>query len=203
MFYILQPEERPESFVHLSTSAQWVPWLSRNIPNEISADVRQRLISNLKHLIVGLELKTALIIPHRFRPPNGRPTLFEPYYQNLIQEFCVGAFSVIEGLGAAHWLHQNGHDGADGRRIFRQEWRVALCSTYDETGELGLNDCIERTLSVRDRLHQDTLGARANIDWHAFSYEAAFLPASSAIRILLLREAGSVPETSNLHLAPG
>ena len=99
MLFITQPDDRPDGYVHLSESAQWVSWLNRNIPGDLDAVVRSRLISNLKHLMVGLELKAALILSHRFRPANGRPTLFEPYYQNLIQEFCVGAFSVIEGLG--------------------------------------------------------------------------------------------------------
>lgn len=171
MFYIVQPDERPDGYVNLSESAQWVPWLNRNIPADLDREVRRRISSNLKHLMVGLELKTALILPHRFRAANNRPMLFEPYYQNLIQEFCVGAFSVIEGLGAAHWLSQHGHNGADGRRIFRDEWRPSLCAVYDETGEYGLHDAVEQTLNVRDKLHQDRVGARADIDWHAFSYE--------------------------------
>lgn len=202
MLYITQPENRPDGYVNLSESAHWVPWLNRNIPGNLDPAVRLRLNSNLKHLMVGLELKTALILPHRFRGPNGRPVLFEPYYQNLIQEFCVGAFSVIEGLGAAHWLSQNGHDGADGRRVVRNQWRESLRISYDETGELELDDAVERTLSVRDKLHQDQVGARAEIDWHAFSYDAAFVPASYAIRVLLRRESDLVPEMSNLHVDP-
>lgn len=202
MFYITQPDRRPDGYVHLSESAQWVQWLNRNIPRDLDPEVRRRLNSNLKHLMVGLELKTALILPHRFRAPTGRPMLFEPYFQNLIQEFCVGAFSVIEGIGAAHWLSQNGRGGADGQRISRNEWRTSLLVVYDETGEHGLDHAVERTLSVRDKLHQDQVGARADIDWHAFSYEGAFVPASHAIRTLLRCEAGAVPETSNLHVEP-
>lgn len=202
MFYITQPDDRPDGYIHLSESAQWVPWLNRNIPENLDAEVRRRLNSNLKHLIVGLELKTALIVPHRFRGTNGRPMLYEPYYQNLIQEFCVGAFSVIEGLGAAQWLSQNGRDGADGQRISRNQWRASLRIVYDETGEHGLDEAVGRTLSVRDKLHQDQIGARAEIDWHAFSYDVAFVPASHAIRTLLRRESGAVPETSNLHVEP-
>jgi len=57
-------------------------------------------------------------------------------------------------------------------------------------GEHGLAASIERTLSVRDKLHQDKISARADTDWHAFSYDAAFVPASHAIRTLLRREAG-------------
>ena len=202
MLYIARFDERPNGYVQMSESAQWVRWLNRNIPADLNKRVRHRLNSNIKHLLVGLELKMALIVPHRHRGPNGRPVLFEPYYQNLIQEFCVGAFSVIEGLGSAHWLSQNGHDGADGRRISRDSWRVSLRAVYDEAGEHGLDDAVERTLSVRDKLHQDQIGARADIDWHAFSYDAAFVPASQAIRTLLRREAELVPETSNLHVEP-
>jgi hypothetical protein len=202
MFYITQPDDRPTGYVHLSESANWIPWLTRNIPGNLDPDVRRRLVSNLKHLLVGLELKTALILPHRYRAPNERPVLFEPYYQNLIQEFCVAAFSVIEGLGAAHWLSQHGRDGADSPRIYRNDWRTSLSLVYDATGEHYLDGAVERTLNVRDKLHQDQIGSRADIDWHAFSYEAAFVPASHAIRTLLRRESGAVPATSNLHIEP-
>ena len=52
---------------------------------------------------------------------------------------------------------------------------------------------------VRDKLHQDRLGVREDIDWHALSYEGAFSPARQAIQTLLRREADAVPEASNLH----
>jgi hypothetical protein len=200
LFYITRPEDRPDGYVVLSESSDWVSWLSRNIPTPLNAEVRRRLKSNLKHLLVGLELKTALINPHHHRGPGQRSVLFEPYFQNLILEFCVAAFSVLEGLGSAHWLHQSGQDGADAPRIRRDEWLPALRAIYDGTGEHGLQDAVEQTLVVRDKLHQDRVGARGDIDWHSLSYDAAFIPASNAIRILLRREPGFVPAASNLHI---
>lgn len=199
MLYIIQSDERPNGYVTLSESTQWTPWLARTIPGELDKEVRRRLISNLKHLLVGLEMKAALIAPHHDTGPGKRPVLFEPYYQNLILEFCVAAFSVVEGLGSAHWLAGEGVDGADGPTIRRNQWKPALLAIYDPDGRSGLDGDVERTLTVRDRLHQDKLGARDDIDWHAFSYDAAFAPAASAIRTLLRREAESVPATSNLH----
>jgi hypothetical protein len=45
---------------------------------------------------------------------------------------------------------------------------------------------------------------REDIDWHAFSYEAAFTPAISAVRALLRSRNELIPETSNLpQCAPG
>lgn len=202
MLFITKPEARPDGYVVLSESHQWIRWLFRNIPEALDRQVRRRLISNLKHLVVGLELKAALIGPHHHRGANERPVLFEPYFQNLILEFCVGAFSVLEGLGSAHRLAQEGRDGSDGPYVRREHWLAALCAVYDRTNEHGLRDNVDRTLAVRDRLHQDRLGAREEIDWHAFSYDGAFVPASGAIRTLLLREADTVPETSNLQLDP-
>lgn len=202
MFFITQPEARPDGYVVLSESHQWIRWLDRNIPVVLDCQVRRRLISNLKHLLVGLELKAALIGPHHHRGANERPVLFESYFQNLILEFCVGAFSVLEDLGSAHQLAQEGRDGSDGPHVRREHWLPALCAVYDETSEHGLRDSLDRTLAVRDRLHQDWLGARENIDWHAFSYDGAFVPASGAIRTLLRREADAVPGTSNLQLDP-
>jgi hypothetical protein len=196
MFYIT--DERPKGYVVLSEANQWMGWLARNIPEAVHADVRKRLNSNLKHLLVGIELKASLIEGHE-QARKEHSVLFESYFQNFISEFCVAAFSVLEGLGSAHWLAQNGEHGADGPKIHRDQWRQALAVVYDENGEHRLNDNVGSILAVRDKLHQDRLGMRDNIDWHAFSYEDAFVPARRAIATLLLREADSVPERSNLR----
>lgn len=202
MYYIVGPDERPNGYVHLSESRQWVPWLAHNIPAALDPDVRRRLNSNLKHLLVGLELKSALINGHRRQEPGQRNVLFEPYYQNLISEFCVAAFSVIEGLGAAHSLDAQDADGGAGPRVHRGQWKPALCLVYDPGGVHGLDGAVDQILEVRDRLHQDRLGARGEIDWHAMSYERAFRPGASAIRTLLLRQPDLVPETTNLTAGP-
>lgn len=202
MFFITSPDERPDGYVVISESSDWVPWLARNIPDGIDRDVRRRLISNLKHLLVGLEMKAALISGHRRRPLGGRSVLFEPYYQNLILEFCVAAFSVVEGLGAALWLDQQRADGADGPTIRRDQWKPALCSVYDPGDIYGLHALVDAILDVRDRLHQDRLGARGEIDWHALSYERAFAPGGKAVRTLLLHHADLVPQRTNLSAAP-
>lgn len=200
MLFVTRQAVRPDGYVNLSESNSWTRWLNRNVPERVDRTVTRRLVSNLKHLLVGLELKAALIGQHHHRAAGERPVLFEPYFQNLILEFCVASFSVFEGLGSAHWLDQSGQDGADGPKITRNQWLPALVSVYDATGEHGLKANVENTLGVRDRLHQDKLGARDDIDWHAISYDAAFAPASAAIRTLLRHEAELVPETSNLHL---
>src|SRR5690349_14790573 len=110
MFYITQCDERPDGYFNLSDSRQWVGWLAKNIPQGVDAEVRERLNSNLKHLLVGLELKAALIEAHYNRGPGERPLLFEPYAQNFNLEFCIATFSVLEGLGSAHWLRQTGQN---------------------------------------------------------------------------------------------
>ncbi len=202
MFFITGPDHRPEGYVVLSESSEWAPWLARNIPNVVDRNVRSRLISNLKHLLVGLEMKAALISGHRRRPLGGRSVLFEPYYQNVILEFCVAAFSVVEGLGAAHWLNQQEADGADGPTIRRDQWKPALCSVYDPDEVHGLDALVDTVLDVRDRLHQDRLGARGEIDWHALSYERAFAPGSKAVRTLLHHHANLVPQGTNLSAEP-
>lgn len=199
MFYIMQRDERPDGYFVISEAAQWVRWLQRNLPEGLHPEIARRLGSNLKHLLVGLELKAALIEPHANRSAGERPVLFEPYFQNLILEFCVGTFSVLEGLGSAHWLAQNGLDGGDGPIIYRNQWKPVLTGIFDQDGEFGLDENLTATLAVRDKLHQDRLGARENIDWHALSYDFAFIPARRAIATLLMREAAFVPECTNLR----
>lgn len=197
MFFVVGPNARPQGYEVVNDTTAWTPWLSRNIPLSLNIDVKRRLNSNLKHLLVGLEFKAALIAGHRDRSLGNRPVLFESYFQVLILEFCVGTFSVFEGLGAAH-LDQEGRDGADAPRVSRQRWLPALCAIYDAEGEHGLAVSVERIFAVRDRLHQDRLGARETIDWHAMTYEAAFVPASTAMRVLLMREAEFAPRRSPL-----
>ena len=198
MFFVTQSTERPNGYVVLSHAHQWEAWLVLNIPGSLDVEVRRRLVSNLKHILVGLELKAALIAPHAQRGPDGRPMLFEPYFQNFIQEFCVGAFSVLEGLGAAHWLDQHGQNGAAAPFISRHEWLPSLCAVYDADGQQGLHEAVTQTVNVRNRLHQDKVGAREDIDWHAFSHAEAFVPASQAVRTLLRRDADALPDTTNL-----
>ncbi|WP_201723675.1 hypothetical protein [Bradyrhizobium neotropicale] len=48
--------------------------------------MQPRLISNLKYVLVGLEMKAALFVPHAKR---GK-LLFESYVHILNFEFCVG-----------------------------------------------------------------------------------------------------------------
>lgn len=201
MFYFIRADERPTEWVALSWSADWLPWLGANIPQALQVEVKRRLKSNLKHLLVGLEMKAALIEPHGKRGRGERGVLFEPYFQNLIQEFCVGTYSVLEGLGAAHWLEQNGNDGALAPRIGRLQWGAALSAVYDPEGESGLAALAEEIADLRDRLHQDRLGAREDIDWHAFSYDDAYAQSKAAIQIVLSRRGELVPERSNLMQA--
>lgn len=200
MFYITQSAVRPRGYFVISETPQWVAWLSRNIPEALDDGLRHRLNSNLKHLIVGLELKAALIEPHHHRRHDQRPVLFEPYFQNLILEFCVGAFSVLEGIGSARWLARTGRDGSDSPRIARNEWSAALAATFDPEDAHGLAEAVNSTLEVRDKLHQDRLGLRDDIDWHSLSHDRAFVPARHAIRTILRHDLRDVPETSNLHL---
>ena len=56
---------------------------------------------------------------------------------------------------------------------------------FDPEANLGLDVDVGSAKGVRDKLHQDKVGARAEIDWHAFTYEKAFAPAARAMRSLL------------------
>jgi hypothetical protein len=53
--------------------------------------------------------------------------------------------------------------------------------------------------ATRDKIHQDQLGARTEIDWHAFDYAQSFVPARGALGTLLRLNAGNVPTTTNLR----
>jgi hypothetical protein len=81
-------------------------------------------------------------------------------------------------------------------RIAVEQWKPSLAKKFDPDAKCGLNADVDSVKSVRDKLHQDRLGARENIDWHA--YDKAFTPAARAMRCLLRTNAGDVPKETNL-----
>ncbi len=203
MYYLTtMPEGGAAGYVNtLSTATDWNLWLTDVIPTTLHHEVRNRLRSNLRHVLVGLEMKAALIVPHGTR--NGGPSvLFESYFSILIFEFCVGVFSVCEGLGSAIWLHNQKNSGAAGPRIAPCKWIGALVAEADPGGQLQLGEKVRGAKAVRDKLHQDQIGARVTIDWHAFDYQSAFLPAREALRILFDLSAETIPENTNLKHVP-
>lgn len=195
MFHLVELPEKPSGYVNLSTASAWETWIRKCLPAGLDHEVQRRLISNLKHVIVGLEMKAALIVPHE---AQGK-LLFESYFHMLNFEFCVGTFSICEGLGSAIWLRENGLDGSAADRIGIEQWKSSLEKKFDSEEKFGLGADVDGVKSVRDKLHQDRLGARENIDWHAFSYDKAFMPAARAMRCLLSTNADDVPKETNLN----
>jgi hypothetical protein len=196
-FHLIELPGQPNGYVNISNSSDWEGWILKCLPEGLAQAVRDRLVSNLKHILVGLEMKAALIVPHATRG-NGKSLLFEPYFQILNFEFCVGTFSICEGLGSALWLVENGRDGSEGDKIEPYQWRPSLVKKFDPEKKLGLDADVVSTKNVRDKLHQDKLGARAEIDWRAFTYEKAFIPAARAMRNILTSNADNVPDKTNL-----
>jgi hypothetical protein len=192
-YYLIELPKQPSGYVNLSTASDWESWIRKSLPAGLHQEVQRRLISNLKHVLVGLEMKTALV-PHA----KQRNLLFESYFHMLNFEFCVGLFSICEGLGSALWLRENGLDGFDANRISIGQWKPSLTKHFDPEGKSKLGEDVGTVKGVRDKLHQDQLGARENIDWHAFSYDKAFTPAARAMRCLLSTNASDVPKETNL-----
>src|SRR3546814_3145672 len=84
-FHIIELADEPEGYVNVSTSAEWESWIRHCLPDGLDQEVRRRLVSNLKHVTVGLELKAALIVPHAERGA-GPSLLFEPYLHIMRSE---------------------------------------------------------------------------------------------------------------------
>ena len=197
MFHIIELPDKPSGYVNLSTASDWKAWIQNCLPNGLHQEVQRRLVSNLKHVMVGLEMKAALIVPHAKRG-NGPSILFESYFQTLNFEFCVGMFSICEGLGSAIWLRENALDGSAADRIAFELWKPCLAKKFDPEAKFSLGADVDSVKGVRDKLHQDRLGAREHIDWHDFTYAKAFTPAARAMRCLLRTNAGDVPKNTNL-----
>ena len=197
MFYLAEYTDQVGYAPELSTAASWGAWLAGVVPTTLHDDVRNRLNANLRHILVGLEMKAGLIVPHATRPAGSPPLLFESYPTIMIFEFCVGAFSVCEGLGSAFHLRNIGNDGAAAPRIDPDDWIAALVAEVGANGDL--EGRVRGIKAVRDKIHQDRLGARVEIDWHAFRYDVAFVPAREALQMLFAMNANRIPAGTNLN----
>ncbi|PJT22692.1 hypothetical protein CN884_12000 [Ochrobactrum sp. 30A/1000/2015] len=195
-FYVT--DQDPHGFVLHNSTNPWLHWVLRQIPATINEDIRDNLASNLKHIIVGLELKASLLRAHLEREPGSNSRLFESYAQIMNFEFCVGTYSILEGLGSVIWFDQNENDGTNPGKFGRNDWRSSLAATYDSDNEGDLVNLVRTVESVRDKLHQDKLVSRIQIDWHAFDSDRSFIPAIRALRIILARSPQGLPEHSPL-----
>jgi hypothetical protein len=124
--------------------------------------------------------------------------LFEPFYNTLILHFCIGTYSICEGLGAAFVLDARTDDGITGPFIPKKLWRPALINRLDPGGTTTLGDDLDTLISKRDLIHQDKLGARADIDWHSIGCDCAFLPAKRLIVAIIVCSGAGAPSDTIL-----
>src|SRR3546814_4489952 len=115
-FHIIELADEPEGYVNVSNSAEWESWIRHCLPDGLNQEVRRRLVSNLKHGTVGLELKAALSVHHAERGA-GPSLLFEPYQNIMHFKFCVVVISICAGVGASLGWIENKLRVAAARRI--------------------------------------------------------------------------------------
>ena len=99
---------------------------------------------------------------------------------------------------AAFVLDARTDDGITGPFIHKKDWKPALINRLDPEGTTTLGDDLETVISKRDLIHQDKLGARADIDWHSIGYDSAFLPAKRLIAAIIVRSRADAPADTNL-----
>lgn len=196
-FQICEGVDYGRGFTAATTSAEWSGHFISLVPKSLHADVRNRLRSNLGHILSSLDIQAGLITPHAERGKRSS-VLFEPFYNTLILHFCIGTYSICEGLGAAYVLEASGDDGLAGPFIQKKAWKPALLEQLDPKGATTLAGDLETVISKRDLIHRDKLGLRADIDWHAIGYEGAFLPAKRLV--LGIIEHSEVPSPADTNL---
>lgn len=193
MQYYLTDEPRgPAGFLYVSTASEWSSWVTSAVPAELDTYNRRILVSNLKHILCGLEMKAGLLESHYCLPNSGNPNcLFEPYAAILTFEFCVGVFSVAEGLGAALSM------ASGNLKPHRAQWTQIL---HDRFGQMDseFESALKSVQSVRDLIHQDRAGQRRNIDWHEFGLASALLPAAKVLSAVFDAKPNHLPSKSNL-----
>lgn len=196
-FQICEGVDYSRGFTAATTSAEWSGHVHALVPKSLHADILTRLRSNLSHILSSLDIQAGLIVPHAERGARNS-VLFEPFYNTLILHFCIGTYSICEGLGAAYVLESRGEDGTAGPFIRKDFWKPALIDQLDPKGSTTLADDLETVISKRDLIHQDKLGLRADIDWHAINYEGSFLPAKRLIAAIIAQSGAAPPADTNL-----
>jgi hypothetical protein len=109
-FQIREGVDYGHGFTAATSSAEWSGHLISLVPTRLHIDVRNRLRSNLAHILSSLDIEAGLILPHAERGARSA-VLFEPFYNTLILHFCIGTYSICEGLGAAFVLDAMGDAG--------------------------------------------------------------------------------------------
>ena len=179
LFRLSEYTENGYGFVMNSTVKKWESWLKVHIK---VPEYDIILIKNLAHIMLGLEMKAGLILAQQ-----KDNILYNPYIKILSFEFCVGVFSICEGLGS----NRSGSTK-------KKEWKKALCDYFDSDETLNLKKNIETVIKIRDKIHQDKTDERDHIDYHSFRYEESFQPALELIQSLLKKSNECVPEGTNL-----
>ncbi|MCA6116909.1 hypothetical protein J6524_18790 [Bradyrhizobium sp. WSM 1738] len=78
MFCLIELPEQPSGYVNLSTASDWEAWIRKCLPEGLHQEVQRRLISNLKHVLVGLKMKAALIVFAADRMSGSKRLWLEP-----------------------------------------------------------------------------------------------------------------------------
>jgi len=195
-FQIREGVDYGDGFTAATYSDEWNKHLKNLVPTSLDKKVQNRLRSNLKHILSSLDIEAGLILPHAERGDRNT-VLFEPFYNTLILHFCIGTYSICEGLGAAFVLDARKNDGIKAI-INKRYWKPALINRLDPKGTTTLGDDLDKVISKRDLIHQDKLGARADIDWHFICYDSAFLPAKRLIAAIIELSRADAPANTNL-----
>jgi|SaaInlStandDraft_1057018.scaffolds.fasta_scaffold113921_2 hypothetical protein len=197
LFYLSEYNENEDGFLHNSKVSVWYNWLRFHIPSTPSnKETEEKLAKNLAHIILGLEMKAGLILAHQ---RTNQSILYDPYLKIMSFEFCVGVFSICEGLGSIIVISQNPNSK---KKIKINEWKKALCDCFDSDETLNIKVYLETVIKVRNKIHQDKIHKRDSIDYHSFAYKNSFEPALTLIQSLLEKPGKDVPKDTNLKSIP-
>ncbi|MCF6112214.1 hypothetical protein [Mesorhizobium muleiense] len=192
-------------FVATASVDEWVAFLGSIVPSTNPLQVMPPLQRrNLGYRLQLMEFDCALLLLDRESTAPFYSTLHGSVRSMKIQQICVLAHSILEGVGAHLW--RAGQTAANlpvnpANKVRVTLWQPALVADVmgsqnpPQTTAAALSAQLAGITGWRDRVHMDRFEPNDGLHFNEFTYAAAFDPTYRTFRMALSAIAQPWPDT--------
>lgn len=202
-------------FVMGTPTDRWVRMLGNIRPTVNPAQtLPARQSRNLSYRLQLMEFDCALLLLDREAWADNHPrTLYEPVCALKIQQYCVLAHSILEGIGSHIWrVNRSARHPAVNtlENVNPKQWKAALTAEFLRSAQqphLSTRQSLQVELDAitgwRDLVHMDRFDTHAELQILALDYARVFDPAYRTFHKFLSALAGNAwPATTSLNAPP-